>query len=132
MYSLIDTNVPKVALVIGEACGLGYEVLASKEAAFDVTIAWPTAKVCLTSPEDYIKGLYRSEIFANEDPREGEKAVVAKYYEEVTSPYVAAESGMIDDVIRPSESKQRVFAILDMLQSKREVKYPKSHGTTLV
>ncbi len=132
MYSLIDTNVPKVALVIGEAYGLGYEILASKEAAFDFTMAWPTAKVCLTSPEAYIKGLYRSEMVAAEDPREGEKEVIAKYYEEVTSPYAAAEKGMIDDIIRPSESKQRVFAILDMLQSKREVKYPKSHGTTLV
>lgn len=132
MYSLVDTNVPKVALIIGEACGLGYEILASKDAAFDVTMAWPTAKVCLTSPEAYIKGLHRSEIFENEDPREGEKEVVAKYYEEVTSPYAAAECGMIDDVIRPSESKQRVFAVLDMLQSKREVKYPKAHGTTLV
>ena len=132
MYSLIDTKVPKVALVIGEACGLGYEILASKEAAFDVTMAWPTAKVCLTSPEIYIKGLHGSEIFDNEDPREGEKEVVAKYYEEVTSPYAAAEYGIIDDVIRPSESKQRVFAVLDMLQSKREVKYPKTHGATLV
>ena len=132
MYSLIDTTVPKVALVIGEACGLGYEILASKEAAFDVTMAWPTAKVCLTSPETYIKGLHGSEIFENEDPREGEKKVVAKYYEEVTSPYAAAEYGIIDDVIRPSESKQRVFAVLDMLQSKREVKYPKAHGATLI
>lgn len=132
MYSLIDTKVPKVALIIGEACGLGYEILASKEAAFDVTMAWPTAKVCLTSPVDYIKGIHRNEIFENEDPRQGEKDVVAKYYEEVTSPYAAAEVGIIDDVIRPSESKQRLFAVLDMLQSKREVKYPKSHGTTLV
>lgn len=40
--------------------------------------------------------------------------------------------GIIDDVIKPSESKQRIFAMLDMLQSKRELKYPKTHGSTLV
>lgn len=132
IYSLIDATVPKIALVIGEAWGIGYEILASKEAAFDVTLAWPTAKVCLTSPESYIEGLHRSEMVAAADPTQGKKETIAKYYHEVTSPYVAAEKGMIDDIIRPSESKQRVFAILDMLQSKREVKYPKSHGTTLV
>lgn len=132
MYSLVDTKVPKVSLIIGEAYGLGYELLASKEGAFDITVAWPTAKICLTSPEAYIKGLYISEILKNQDPREGEKEVIAKYYDEVTSPYMAAEVGIVDDIIKPSESKQRIFAILDMLQSKREVKYPKVHGTTLV
>lgn len=132
MYSLIDATVPKVSLIIGEAYGLGYEVLASKEAAFDITMAWPTAKVCLTSPEDYIKGLYRDEIFNSDDHRQGEKDVVAKYYDEVTSPYAMADDGMIDDIIKPSESKQRVFAMLDMLQSKRELKYSKTHGSTLV
>ncbi|MEG1257117.1 carboxyl transferase domain-containing protein [Clostridium sp.] len=132
MYSLIDTTVPKVSLVIGEAYGLAYEVLVSKESAFDVTMAWPTAKVCLTTPENYIKGLYRDEIFNSSDYRQSEKEVVAKYYEEVTSPYTVANNGMIDDIIKPSESKQRIFATLDMLQSKREVKYPKSHGSTLI
>jgi len=132
MYSLIDASVPKVSLVIGEAYGLGYEVLASRESAFDVIIAWPTAKVCLTNPEEYIKGLHRDEIFNSEDHKQGEKDVIAKYYDEVTSPYNLAKMGIIDDVIKPSESKQRIFAMLDMLQSKRELKYPKTHGSTLV
>jgi len=53
-------------------------------------------------------------------------------YVEVTNPYNLASMGIIDDVIKPSESKQRIFAMLDMLQSKRELKYPKTHGSTLV
>jgi acetyl-CoA carboxylase carboxyltransferase component len=132
MYSLIDATVPKVSLIVGEAYGLGYEVLASKEAAFDITMAWPTAKVCLTNPEEYIKGLYRDEIFNSEDHRQGEKDVINKYYDEVTNLYSLANVGMIDDVIKPSESKQRIFAMLDMLQSKRELKYPKTHSSILV
>lgn len=132
MYSLIDAKVPKMSLIVGEACGLGYEVMASKETAFDVCMAWPSAKVCLTSPEDYIKAVYSSEILESADPKKGEKEVIDKYYDEVSNPFTAAESGMIDDIVKPSESKQRVFATLDMLQSKREVKYPKSHGTTLI
>lgn len=132
MYALINASVPKVSLIVGEACGLGYELLASKETAFDVCMAWPGAKICLTTPEAYIKGLYSEEIFETADPKQGEKDVVEKYFDEVTSPYEAANYGMIDDIIRPGESKQRIFAMLDMLQSKRELKYPKSHGTTLI
>ena len=132
MYSLIDASVPKMSLIIRNAFGLGYEVLASKEAAFDICMAWPSARVSLTSPESYIKNLYSNEIFAAEDPKKAEAEVIAKYLDEVTNPYEAANAGMIDDIIRPSESKQRIFAVLDMLQSKREVKYPKSHGSTLI
>jgi len=95
-------------------------------------MAWPTAKVCLTNPEEYIKGLYRDEIFNSEDHRQGEKDAINKHYDEVTSLYNLANIGMIDDVIKPSESKQRIFAMLDMLQSKRELKYPKTHSSILV
>ncbi|MEG2018500.1 MAG: carboxyl transferase domain-containing protein, partial [Clostridium sp.] len=66
------------------------------------------------------------------DPKTKESEVIAKYLEEVVSPYKAAEFGLIDDIIKPSETKQRVFALLDMLQSKRELSYPKKHGSTLV
>lgn len=132
MYSLIDTKVPKVALIVGEAYGLGYEVLASKDAAFDIVMAWPNAKIGLINPENYIKSIHINEIFDYDNPKHGEKEVLSKYYKEVTSPYAAAEKGVIDDVIVPRETKQRIFAMLDMLQSKRELKYPKIHGTTLV
>lgn len=131
-YTIIDANIPKVALIIGEASGAGFVTLASKEASFDQTLAWPSAKISLTNPEDYIKSVYRDEIFASEDFKENEAVVVKKYYDDVVNPYKAAESGLIDNIIKPSQTKQRVFAILDMLQTKKELKYTKRHGSTLV
>jgi methylmalonyl-CoA decarboxylase subunit alpha len=132
LYSLIDASVPKVSLIVGEAYGAGYVALAGKEAAFDVTLAWPSAKVALTNPEVLIKSMYRDEILSAKDPKIKESEVIAKYLDEVVSPYKAAEFGLIDDIIKPSETKQRIFALLDMLQSKRELSYPKKHGSTLV
>jgi methylmalonyl-CoA decarboxylase subunit alpha len=132
LYSLIDASVPKVSLIVGDAYGAGYVALAGKEAAFDVTLAWPSAKVALTNPETLIKSIHREEILSSADPKIKESEVVAKYLEEVVSPYTAAELGLIDDIIKPSETKQRLFALIDMLQSKRELGYPKKHGSTLV
>lgn len=132
LYSLIDATVPKVSLIIGEANGAGYVALAGKEAAFDVTLAWPSAKISLTNAEDQIKIMHRTEIMSSPDPKVKEKEVVERYMEEVVSPFKAAELGLVDDIINPNETKQRVFAILDMLQSKRELNYPKKHGSTLV
>jgi acetyl-CoA carboxylase carboxyltransferase component len=132
IYALIEATVPKVSLIIGEAYGTGYLALASKEVAFDITYAWPTAKISMTEPETLIKLLYKDEIIQAENPKIKEQEVILKYMDEVTSPYMAAQKGIIDDIIIPSETKQRIFASIDMLHSKREIRYPKKHGSTLI
>jgi acetyl-CoA carboxylase carboxyltransferase component len=132
IYALIEASVPKVSLIIGEAYGAGYLALASKEVAFDISYAWPTAKISATDPETLIKLLHQDEIRQAENPKIKEQEVILKYMDEVTSPYKAAQKGIIDDIIMPSETKQRIFASLDMLHSKREIKYPKKHGSTLI
>jgi len=132
IYALIEATVPKVSLIIGEAYGTGYLALASKELAFDIAYAWPTAKISVTEPETLIKLLYKDEIIHAENPKIKEQEVILKYMDEVTSPYKAAQKGIIDDIIIPSETKQRIFASIDMLHSKREIKYPKKHGSTLI
>ncbi|MGH4137983.1 acyl-CoA carboxylase subunit beta [Clostridium sp.] len=132
IYSLIEATVPKVSLIIGKAYGAGYLALASKEVAFDISYAWPTAKISAVQPETLIKVLHREEIMQADNPKLKENEIIHKYMDEVTSPYRAAEKGIIDDIIMPSETKQRIFASIDMLYSKREIKYPKKHGSTLI
>ncbi|WP_291560640.1 MULTISPECIES: acyl-CoA carboxylase subunit beta [unclassified Clostridium] len=132
VYALGDAVVPKVSLIIGEAYGVGYLALASKEAAFDIALAWPTARISLTSPKAIIMSKYRDEILTADNPKAKEEEIVKKYIDEVTNPYACAEIGLLDDIIKPSETKQRVFAMLDMLQNKRELSYPKKHGSVLI
>ena len=132
IYALSEATIPKVSLIIGEAYGAGYLALASKEISFDISYAWPTAKISVTDPETLIKLLYKDEIIQSENPKLKEQEVISQYMDEVTSPYKAAQKGIIDDIIMPSETKQRIFAVLDMLHSKREIKYPKKHGSTLI
>lgn len=132
IYALIEATVPKVSLIIGKAYGSGYLALASKEVAFDICYAWPTAKISAVQPDTLIKVLHRDEIIQAENPKLKESEIILKYMDEVTSPYRAAEKGIIDDIIMPSETRQRIFASIDMLYSKREIKYPKKHGSTLI
>lgn len=132
VYALAGASIPKVALIVGKAYGTGYIAFASKETAFDVLYAWPSAKICLTEPKALIKTLHKDEIVNEDNPASKEEEIIQKYLNEVTDPYKAAEMGYIDDIIMPSETKPRIFAVLDMLQSKRELNYPKKHGSTLV
>ncbi|SHJ70338.1 propionyl-CoA carboxylase carboxyltransferase subunit [Clostridium amylolyticum] len=104
LYTLSEAVIPKVSLLVGKTQGTGYITFCSKESACDMVLAWPTASITLASSE-------------------------AK---ETESIYKAAEVGLIDDIIIPSESKGRLYMALDMLSTKREIKYPKKHGSTLI
>lgn len=132
VYTLAQAKVPKIALIIGEAYGSAFITLASKDTTFDITYAWPSAKISLGEPEWVIKAMYREEILNSDNPKMAEQEVVKVHKDQISSPYSAAELGYIDDVILPSETRIRLFACLDMLQTKREIGYPKKHGSVLI
>lgn len=132
IYAISEATIPKVSLIVGEAYGAAYIAFASKENCFDVVYAWPGVKVALADPKAIVKVLYKEEIIASEDPKNRETNLLNNYIEEHANVYKAAEAGFIDDVIVPSETALRLYSALDMLQSKRIVKYPKKHGSTLI
>ena len=45
-----------------------------------------------------------------------------------TNPYVAAERGYVDDVIDPADTRIRLIAGLEMLNTKREELPRRKHG----
>ncbi|WP_040213812.1 carboxyl transferase domain-containing protein [Clostridium polynesiense] len=104
MYSLAQAVVPKISLITGKALGTGYITFCSKESAYDMVLAWPSASVALS----------------------------LNSLKEAGNIYSAAEEGLVDDVILPSETKLRLYMALDMLYTKREIKYPKKHGSALI
>jgi len=53
---------------------------------------------------------------------------VEEFRERFANPYVAAERGYVDAVIKPSETRKRLCAALEMLQGKRESMPKKKHG----
>ena len=52
----------------------------------------------------------------------------SEYEEKFSNPYVAAERGLIDDVIEARETRPRLIRALAMLRNKRENLPPKKHG----
>ena len=51
-----------------------------------------------------------------------------EFRERFANPYVAAERGYIDAVIRPQDTRKKVIDALEMLQTKRDKNPPKKHG----
>jgi propionyl-CoA carboxylase beta chain len=62
------------------------------------------------------------------DPEEVRAGLVGEYEERFGNPYVAAELGMVDEVIEPRETRPRLVRALEMLRTKRGQMPPKKHG----
>jgi acetyl-CoA carboxylase carboxyltransferase component len=54
--------------------------------------------------------------------------LVAEYTEKYANPYLAAERGIVDDVIDPAETRRKLIAGFDMLRTKREELPKRKHG----
>ena len=62
------------------------------------------------------------------DPVAAERAFVDQYREAFFNPYRAADSGQIDEVIEPRETRQRLIRSLELLRTKVQQNPPKKHG----
>jgi propionyl-CoA carboxylase beta chain len=72
--------------------------------------------------------LYRRELTAAADPDELRRQRTTEYEDTLANPYIAAERGYIDAVIRPAETRAAVTRALLSLRTKRETLPPKKHG----
>ena len=119
-----EATTAKIAVITGKAYGSAYVALASKATASDYTVAWPSAVISPLAPETAVAFSYSDRITADKS----REAVVAEYIENEASPFKAAESGCIDDVINPALTRSVLVAAVDLLSAKRVQKNPKKHG----
>ena len=104
-----EATVPKLTVVTGKAYGEAYEVMGSKGVRADFAFAWSNADL-------------RVDGAAPAEPAPGQSAGGEDLL------YRAAESGLLDDVIQPEETRPRLIAALRACISKREGRPPKKHG----
>jgi propionyl-CoA carboxylase beta chain len=148
LYAFAEATVPKLTVITRKAYGGAYCVMSSKHLRTDVNLAWPTAEIAVMGPEGAVNIVYKRELevavrraeaiwpqgkhFSEEEKlavlAEARKERVEEFRERFANPYVAAERGYVDAVIRPSETRRRLNSALDMLASKREKNPAKKHG----
>jgi propionyl-CoA carboxylase beta chain len=129
LYAFAEATVPKITVITRKAYGGAYCVMASKHIRTDVNLAYPQAEIAVMGPEAAVKVLYRREIAnAMERADEVRAAKVKEYREKFSNPYVAAERGYIDAVIKPRATRPEIVRALRQLGSKRSGLPPKKHG----
>ena len=116
--------------MVRKAYGGAYAVMGSKNLNGDINLAWPTAQIAVMGSAAAVVMLQGKQLAAIEDPaqREAMKKMFMDFYDqEMTSPYVAAERGYIDQMIEPSQTRIALRRALRQLASKQEFDLPKKH-----
>ena len=94
----------------------------------DMVFAWPSAEIAVMGAEGAVNIIHRREIAQAEDVDTTRAELIADYEEKFNNPYVAAELGMVDEVIEPRETRHKLIRAMEMLRTKREKLPPKKHG----
>jgi propionyl-CoA carboxylase beta chain len=128
LYALAEATVPKITVVTRKAYGGAYCVMGSKQIRADLNFAWPGAEIAVMGPDGAIKILFRRELKEAEDPDALMAEMVRDYREKFASPYVAAERGYLDEVIRPRATRRKLVSALSLLETKRVARPPRKHG----
>lgn len=128
LYVYSEATVPKITVIIRKAFGGAYVALNSKAIGADVVYAWPSAEVAVMGPEGAANIIYHREIRESEDPSATRTEKIEEYRKQFANPYVAAAKGMVDDVIDPRQTRNKLRQALEMLQNKRKDRPAKKHG----
>jgi propionyl-CoA carboxylase beta chain len=128
LYAYAEATVPKVTVITRKAYGGAYDVMGSKHLRADLNFAWPTAQIAVMGAQGAVNILYRAELAAAADPAAVRAARITEYEDALANPYIAAERGYVDAVIRPSATRVQVARALRALRHKRDSLPPKKHG----
>ena len=128
LYAFAEATVPKLNVITRKAYGGAYCVMASKHIRTDVNFAYPTAEIAVMGPEGAVNVLFRREIAAADDPDALRAEKTQSFRDKFANPYIAAEHGWIDAVIRPHDTRPKLIKALLALDTKVDRNPPKKHG----
>lgn len=131
-YAYAEAEVGKITVIVRQAMGPGYVLMGSKDLGADLVFAWPTAEIAAQEASGAVRSLYREQLekaaHQGKDTDEMMRSYEADYAEKYVGPYIAAERGLVDAVIPPSETRKYLIDGLELLD--RKISYPpaKKHG----
>jgi acetyl-CoA carboxylase carboxyltransferase component len=120
-FAYAQATVPRICLILRKAFGGAYIVMDSRGMGNDICLAWPGAEIAVMGASGAAQILHRGVEPAERAERE------AEYESAFLSPWPAAERGLVDQVIDPTETRSVLCAVLRQLCTKRELVVGRKH-----
>lgn len=128
LFAFCEATVPKVTVITRKAYGGAYDVMNSKHIRGDFNYAWPSAEIAVMGPKGAVEIIFKKEISQAKDSEKKIDDKVNEYREKFANPYIAAERGFVDDVIKPRETRLRLINAFQLLKTKVDHNPDKKHS----
>jgi propionyl-CoA carboxylase beta chain len=128
LYAFCEATVPRITVITRKAYGGAYDVMNSKHIGADLNYAWPTAEIAVMGAKGAAEIIFKKEISEAKDPAAKLQEKIEEYTRQFANPYLAAQRGFVDEVIKPEETRQKLIRAFGMLQNKVAVLPKKKHG----
>ena len=115
LYAYAEATVPKITVIVRKAYGGAYIVMNSKHLRGDINYAWANTEIAVMGAQGAVEIIHRKDA-KNAKLMKKHKDV---YEEKFANPFVAAQRGFIDEVIRPQNTRSRIIKSLQMLRNKK-------------
>ncbi|MCX7491677.1 acyl-CoA carboxylase subunit beta [Corynebacterium sp. P6129] len=132
LYAYGEATVPKITVTMRKAYGGAYCVMGSKGLGADLNLAWPTAQIAVMGAKGAVGFIYRKQLKdaadRGLDVAEFAASFEREYEDYMLTPYLAAERGLIDAVILPSETRGQIARNLRLFAGKNVQRPARKHG----
>ena len=128
LYAYCEATVPRITVITRKAYGGAYLVMNARGIRADLVFAWPSAEIAVMGAQGAVNIIHRRELASVDDVETRRTELVEDYESKFNNPYVAAELGLVDEVIEPRQTRVKLIRAMEMLRTKRETLPPKKHG----
>ncbi len=128
VHAYAGATVPRLGVILRKAYGGAYIVMDSRTMGNDLMLAWPTAEIAVMGAPGAVAILNRRELDASDDPDARRIELEQDYTTKFLSPRIAAERGLVDQVIDPAATRQVLAAALGRLVTKRPALPERRHA----
>jgi len=128
LYAIGEATVPKIAIVLRKAFGGAYIAMASRSLGYDRVIALPTSEIAVMGAEGAANIIFRKEIEQSNTPQKTRIEKIQEFKERATNPYITAATGMVDEILEPTEIRSSLIRSIESLSNKCENRPDKKHG----
>lgn len=115
LRAYVEAKSPVLTVVVRKAYGGAYIAMGARSLGADFTWAWSGSEIAVMGPGGAVALLHRRALKEAEEPTVLRDQLAAEYRENVARPYLAAEAGIVDDVIFAEETRGRMVDALRLL-----------------
>ena len=128
LYAFCEATVPRITVITRKAYGGAYDVMNSKHIGADMNFAWPTAEIAVMGAKGAAEIIFKKEILNSKNPEEKLKEKQDQYAAMFANPYNAASRGYVDEVILPSDTREKLIKAYKISENKKTAIPKKKHG----